>query len=86
MAKLTLSKIALDVESDASVALTWLTKEGVKLAQGGPRALAALGVLLGAVKQELAAAGSGNLTAAIAEVKPVFSDLEAFVEDFGLKL
>jgi hypothetical protein len=86
MAKLSLTSIEGTIEADASDALVWLTKEGIKLSQGGPKALAALGVLLAAVKLELASVGSGNLAAAIEEIKPVFTDVEVFVGDLGIKL
>jgi hypothetical protein len=86
MAKLTLTKIEGTIEADATQALAWLTKEGIKISQGGPKALAALGILLGAVDQELASAGSGNLPAAIQGVSPVWSDVKAFVAELGIKL
>jgi hypothetical protein len=86
MAKLSLSKIEGTIEADASAALTWLTKEGIKLSQGGPKALAALGVLLGAVEQELTAAGSGNIAGAVTSISPVWADVKAFVADLGIKL
>jgi|HubBroStandDraft_4_1064222.scaffolds.fasta_scaffold163782_3 hypothetical protein len=95
MAKITLtlnsitSKVDNDVstiEADAKDALAWLVKEGTKLAQGGPRAIAALGVLLAAVQAELTDVGSGNLAQAIQDIKPVWSDVKAFVADFGIKL
>jgi hypothetical protein len=86
MAKITLTKIEGTIEADAGTALTWLLKEGVKISQGGPKAIAALGVLLTAVEAELAAAGSGNLAAAIQDISPAWADLKAFVADFGIKL
>jgi len=86
MAKLSLSKIEGTIEADAADALKWLTKEGIKLSSGGPKAIAALGVLLTAAEQELSDAGTGNLAQAVTDIKPVWSDLKAFVADFGLKL
>lgn len=83
---LKLEKFGEIVVEDAGKALAWLTKEGVKIAQGGPRAIAALGVLLAAVEKFLSDADTANLTAAIADIKPVWADLKAFVADFGIKL
>lgn len=86
MAKLTLKGVVSDIEADAGEALIFLTKEGTKLAQGGPRGLAALAVLLGAVDKELADAQSGNVAAAIADIKPVWPDVKALAADLGIKL
>jgi hypothetical protein len=83
---ITLQKIESTIEGDAGTLLAWLTKEGVKIAQGGPRAIAALGVLLAAVQQFLSDANSSNLVAAIEQIKPVWNDLKSFVADFGIKL
>lgn len=81
-----LEKFGLKLEADAKDVLTFLTKEGVKIAEGGPKAIAALGVLLAAVEKFLADGDTGNLVAAIADIKPVWADLKAFVADFGIKL
>jgi hypothetical protein len=87
MVKVTLTtKVENAIEVGAGDALAFLTKEGVKLASGGPKALAALGVLLGAVDQELSAAQTGNIAAAIQDVKPVWADVKAFVAELGIKL
>jgi len=87
------SKLAIDlskfegaVEADAKDALAWLTKEGIKIATSGPKAIAALGVLLGAVEQFLTDADTAQLTAALAQIKPVWNDLKSFAATLGIKL
>jgi hypothetical protein len=84
--KLTLGTVVSDIEGKAKDVLEWLTKETVKIAQGGPRAIAALGVLLGAVEQFFSDGSTGNLTAALNDIKPVWADLKAFAADLGIKL
>jgi hypothetical protein len=86
MAKLTLGGIIGTIEADAKDAFIWITKEGIKIAQGGPRAIAALGVLLSAVEQFLSDGETANLAAAVAMIKPVWDDLKAFAETVGIKL
>jgi hypothetical protein len=81
-----LTKIKGELVADAKEALAFLTKEAVKIAQGGPRAIAALGVLLGAVKQFIADGEAANLIAAIADIKQAWADLEIFAADLGIKL
>jgi hypothetical protein len=83
------------VEVDIEKALSWVTKEGAKISQGGPRALAALAVVLSAVEKALAdgAAIAANPTTLvlnfgqdIADVKAVWSDVKTFVDGLGIKL
>lgn len=86
MPKINLSKVEGTIECEAKDAFEWLTKEGVKVTEGGPKAIAALGVLLGAVDQELSDASTGNVAAAIEQIKPVWNDVKTFLQGVGIKL
>jgi hypothetical protein len=83
--KITLKGAEAAIECDAKEALAWLTKEGVKVDKNGPRALAGLGVLIGAAEQFLADAEAGNLIGAVQQIKPVIGDVKTFVADLGIK-
>lgn len=83
------------IEVDIEKALSWVTKEGAKISQGGPRALAALAVILTAVEKALAdgAAVAANPTSLVLnfsqdvnDVKAVWSDVKAFIAELGIKL
>jgi len=74
-----LSKAEAKIEGDAAVVLAFLLKTELKLTSKGPVAIAALGVLVAAVEQFLSDADTGNLAAAIAQVKPVIGDVKSFI-------
>lgn len=74
------------IEGAAEDVLAFLTKAGLKLTSNGPAALAALGVLLGAVEAEMTAAGTGNIQGAIADIKPIWPDVKVFAAQLGIKL
>lgn len=84
--KITLKGIVGDIETEAGDALAFLTKETVKIGTTAPKAVAGLGVLLGAVNAFLADANTGNLIAAIQQIKPVYGDMKDFVADLGITL
>jgi len=71
---------------DAGKAYAWLKKETSKVVQGGPRAVAALGVLLSAVSSLLQDASQANVAAVIAQIKTVWIDVQALAADFGIKI
>jgi hypothetical protein len=74
-----LSKAEATIEGDAAVVLAFLVKAELKLANRGPAAIAALGVLVAATEQFLTDADTGNFIAAIQQVKPFVADMKSFI-------
>lgn len=83
------------IEADAEKVLGFLTKADTGITKVAPTVVAGLGTILGAVATtiasgEAAAASSGvNITLDVAtftNVKAVWSDIEAFAKELGIKL
>jgi hypothetical protein len=76
---LDLSKLGGTIEGDAADVLKFLTSAEVTVTAKAPKAIAALTVAVGAIKQFLADGETGNLVAALQQVKPVIGDVEDFI-------